>query len=229
MVLDDLKSTQIRVSYAAQRPLTVKIPPRLSIIFASRKPRAIILSRGPSDWYHLISWNTANDTFEHGAWFKGRIYEDRCDLSPDGELFLYFVLKGNWQSSYLGSWTAVSRPPWLHALTLWPQGDTWGGGGCFEDDRKIKLQCGSGTHPDHPLCGLEVVQGVCRRERPKPDIPKADWSGFDQSGYPVFARAGKIYRHSSNGNVELANFCCLEPDPLEAPEWAKKPLPELSK
>jgi hypothetical protein len=48
--------------------------------------------------------------------------------SPDGELLLYFALQGSrWQTSYRGSWTAVSRVPWLHALALWPQGDTWGG------------------------------------------------------------------------------------------------------
>ena len=71
-----------------------KPPCRLFVIHAREQPVALILRRGPARWYHLISWRTDTDTFEHGAWFRGRIYEDRCDLSPDGELFLYFALQG---------------------------------------------------------------------------------------------------------------------------------------
>ena len=67
----------------------------------------------------MILWHTDTDEFEHGAWFKGRIYEERCDLSADGQLFLYFALQGSrWRTSYKGSWTAVSRPPWLQALVF---------------------------------------------------------------------------------------------------------------
>ena len=205
----------------------MKKEPKLTVIFARRKPRGIILRRGPSDWYHLISWNTAKDTFEHGAWFKGRIYEDKCDLSPDGELFLYFALKGDWQSSYMGSWTAISRPPWLSALTLWPQGDTWGGGGCFQDDRQLSLRGVGATHPDHPLNGLEIVEGNCNKESPRPDIPEAEWSGYDHSGYEVFTCKGRLYRRLPNGDKELANFIDLEPSPQEAPQWARAPLPPL--
>jgi hypothetical protein len=76
-----------------------KTPPRLFVIPAakqrySQSAFAMILRRGPSAWYHLIRWNMREDTFEAGAWFRGRIYEDRCDLSPDGQLFLYFCHGG---------------------------------------------------------------------------------------------------------------------------------------
>ncbi len=205
-----------------------KPSPRLYAIFARRKPRAVIFRRGPSDWYQVISWNTVKDTFEHGAWFKGRIYEDRCDLSPDGELLLYFALKGGlWNTSYEGSWTAVSKMPWLHALTLWPHGSTWGGGGCFDDDRAVILRGSSGPHPDHPLNGLRVVEGICSRVVPTPCIGEAEWSGFDQGGYPVFACGGKLYRRLPRGDKELADFNGLTPNPSEAPPWAKTPLPTL--
>ena len=87
----------------------------------------------------LLTWNTATDEFEYGQWLKGRIYERRCDLSPNGELLLYFAAK---QRPPLFTWSAVSRPPYLTALALWPKGDAWGGGGVLESDREIHLNHG---------------------------------------------------------------------------------------
>src|SRR5205814_8401788 len=137
------------------------------------------------------------EAFADGAWFKGRIYEERCDLSADGELFLYFALKGSrWGTTYKGTWTAVSRPPWLHALVLWPQGDTWGGGGRFVAKRKVALFTGMPllTHPDHPLLGLEAVTadgGVPRATR---GLGEKEWSGRDQAGEEAFTSVGKLFR-----------------------------------
>jgi hypothetical protein len=71
-----------------------------------------------------------------GQWLKARIYEHRCDLSPSGQKLIYFA------ASYRGpyrTWTAVSRPPYLTALALWPKGDAWGGGGLFKNERTISL------------------------------------------------------------------------------------------
>lgn len=208
----------------------MKPEPRLSVLLARGKPRALILRRGPTEWYHLIAWDTSNDTFEHGAWFRGRIYEDQCDLSHDGELFLYFAMKGAlFNTSYRSSWTAVSRAPWLYALTLWPEGGNYGGGGCFQGDRKLSLRNRGlgGTHPDHPLRGLEVVEGDCHRVLSKPDIPGADWSGYDHGGYPIFTCEGRLFRRLPHGDCELANFVDMEPNPQAAPAWAKAPLPPL--
>lgn len=76
-----------------------------------------------------------------GQWFKGRIYERRCDLSPSGEKLIYFAAK---YRSPLYTWTAVSRPPFLTALLLWPKGDAWGGGGLFNNERTIGLPMAAG-------------------------------------------------------------------------------------
>jgi hypothetical protein len=108
----------------------------LYVILARRAPVAVVFRRGPSRQVLLIRWNTEDDTFEMGQWFKGRIYERRCDLDPDGDLLIYFA--ANWQHPYL-SWTAVSRPPYLTALALWPKGDGWGGGGHFLSRKRIAL------------------------------------------------------------------------------------------
>ena len=182
--------------------------------------------RGPSAWSHIVAWNTAKDTFEHGAWFRGRIYEDRCAVSPDGELFLYFALKGSlWNTDYRGTWTAVSRLPWLHALALWPAGDTWGGGGWFADDRSVVLQTGTTeAHANHSAHGLSVSLGRRLHSTPSPTVPDAQWTGCDHSGATVFTREGKLFRSNGNHPSELADFNGLTPSPRPSPAWAQTPL-----
>jgi hypothetical protein len=109
---------------------------RLYVLIARAHRRAVIFRRGPTRLVRLLAWNLARDTIEPGQWFKGRIYERRCDLSPDGELLAYFA--ATHRPPYY-SWTAISRPPWLTALVLWPKGDCWGGGGLFESPLWFKL------------------------------------------------------------------------------------------
>ncbi|HEV2836467.1 MAG TPA: hypothetical protein VGW58_14165 [Pyrinomonadaceae bacterium] len=97
---------------------------------------AVVFRRGPSKEVLLAVWHTDSDEFEEGQWLKARIYERRCDLSPDGKLLIYFAASHK-QPYY--SWTAISQPPFLTALALWPKGDCWGGGGLFETKRRILL------------------------------------------------------------------------------------------
>jgi hypothetical protein len=148
--------------------MTERPPCRLFAILAREGPVAVILRRGPSKWVRLIKWNTDTDTLERGHWFHGRIYEWGCDLSPDGSLFVYNATKFNSRTlsdtEYTYAWTAISRPPWLTALALWPEGDCWGGGGSFIDDRTVCLHRLSHTappHPDHLPQGLTIVSAPC--------------------------------------------------------------------
>jgi hypothetical protein len=66
-----------------------------------------------------------------GQWLNARIYERRCDLSPDGKYLIYFALNGKWDSETRGSYTAISRAPYLKAIGLFAKGDAWNGGGLF--------------------------------------------------------------------------------------------------
>jgi hypothetical protein len=109
---------------------------RIFGILARSAPVAVLLRRGPSRQVLLIKWNLGSDTLEYGQWFKGRIYERRCDLSPSGDLLLYFAAK---YKEPLRSWTAISKPPFLTALALWAKGDGWGGGGLFDTELSIQL------------------------------------------------------------------------------------------
>ena len=107
---------------------------RLHLFFATENDRAVILRQGPTRQYRMILWHRDTDTFEDGQWIKKRVYTDKCDLSPDGAHFIYFVLDGKWNLETEGSYTVVSKPPFWTALALCPEGSTWGGGGVFLDN-----------------------------------------------------------------------------------------------
>ena len=134
---------------------TPRPPCRLFALFARRAPLALIFRRGPTDWVRLILWHTDTDEFAFGQWFKGRIYERRCDLSPDGSLLVYFVRKISARTvkdkRYTYAWTAISKPPYLTALALWPKGDCWAGGGLFERNGSLMLNHGPAQAEPHPL------------------------------------------------------------------------------
>jgi hypothetical protein len=108
----------------------------LFAIAARRAPVAVIFRRGPSKQVLLVKWHLDSDKLEYGQWLKGRIYERRCDLSPSGNLLIYFAASFK---PPLYSWTAISKPPFLTALAFWPKGDTWGGGGIFESETFVQL------------------------------------------------------------------------------------------
>lgn len=140
------------------------VPARLFLLFARDANIAVIFRRGPSRWVQVVLWRTDIDTFEEGQWFHGRIYERRADLAPDGSLLIYFASKFNAATikdrSYTYAWTAISKPPFLTALALWPKGDCWHGGGSFKDNRTVvlnhKVEVAS-PHPNHKPSQLKVT------------------------------------------------------------------------
>jgi len=103
-----------------------------------------VIRRGPSKQVATILWDRRDDSFTLGQWLKGRIYEQRCDLSPDGKHLLYFAMNGKWESETGGSWTALSRAPYLKAIGLWGKGDCWHGGGLFTSNDAYWINDGYG-------------------------------------------------------------------------------------
>lgn len=112
---------------------------RLHVILAREAPVAVVIRRGPAKHVCTVLWNRRTDEFTLGQWLRGRIYEDRCDLSPDGRYLIYFAFDGRTHREHGPSWTAVSRAPWLKAIALYPKGNTWGGGGYFTGARTYWL------------------------------------------------------------------------------------------
>lgn len=114
-------------------------PARLHVILAREAALGVVLRRGPAKQVCTVLWNRRTDEFTLGQWLKGRIYEDRCDLSPDGRYFIYFAYDGRPQREHGPAWTAISRAPWLKAIALYSKGSTWGGGGMFTGPRTYWL------------------------------------------------------------------------------------------
>jgi len=106
-------------------------PPRIHVLLARDKPTGVVFRRGPSKQVSSFLWNRETDQFSVGQWLNGRIYERRSDISPDGRFMIYFAMNGKWTSETGGSWTAISRAPWLKAISLYAKGDCWEGGGLF--------------------------------------------------------------------------------------------------
>ena len=139
----------------------IETPPcRLYAILAREAPIGVIFRRGPSKHTQIIRWDTATDTFTHGKWFKGRLFWEHSDLSPDGTLMIYAAqnMSAHTRASSYGShWTAISKPPYLWALALWPNHSGWVGGGLFLSNRDVWLDgVALEPHPDHKPVGLNV-------------------------------------------------------------------------
>ena len=122
----------------------VSPPARLHVLLAREASTAVVIRRGPTRHTAVLGWDRRTDGFQLGQWLYGRIYERRCDLSPDGKHLIYFAMNGRWQSSVKGSWTAVSRAPYLKAVSLFAKGDCWNGGGLFRTSNQYWLNDGCG-------------------------------------------------------------------------------------
>jgi hypothetical protein len=119
------------------------------VLLAREAPLGVVIRRGPSKHVCTIGWERSGDEFQLGQWLSGRIYERRSDLSPNGKHLIYFAMNGKWSAEARGSWTAVSRAPYLKAVALFPKGDCWHGGGLFTGDRSYWLNAGYGCSEQH--------------------------------------------------------------------------------
>ena len=180
-------------------------PCRCYVLLARSAPVGVVLRRGPTDWVQLIRWSTNDDAFEAGQWFRGRIYERRCDISPDGTKLIYFASKLNRRTvadrEYTYAWTAISKPPYFTALALWPKGDCWHGGGLFEDDRTVWLNHhprAAEPHPAHRPAGLTVVPNPAAHGEDGPVLDRRrerdGWVRTRQGRYPFAGRGWRTER-----------------------------------
>ena len=163
------------------------------VLLARRAPVGIILRRGPTEWWRVTLWDTQRDRFQGGQWFRGRIYPEKCDVSPDGKLFVYFA--GKWRPrnralGYRDTWTAVSHPPYLTALALWPVGDTYGGQGIFIEDRTLLVNRLYEHHPAHPPGPLRILDLASRSRRDSHGSVVPSW----QNGWHGILGAGDALR-----------------------------------
>jgi hypothetical protein len=113
-----------------------------------------VIRRGPSSWSGVGRWDVARGAYEHGAWLRGTLYPQRCDLSPSGEWLCYFALHASatWELGW--TYVAISRLPWLHALAAWRTDGTWTRGAHFVPDASVS-EVGV---PDHGSVDYETLE-----------------------------------------------------------------------
>jgi hypothetical protein len=111
--------------------------PRIFGIIALHAPVVAVVRRGPTDWMHVSRWDLETPAYEPGAWLRGTIYPQRCDLSPDGRWFAYIALKASAKWELGPTYIVISRLPWLTALAAWGIGSTWTRGMQFVEDRAV--------------------------------------------------------------------------------------------
>jgi hypothetical protein len=138
------------------------------MLLAKDAPVGVVIRRGPSKSVCTLLWDRQRDEFRAGQWLKGRIYERRSDLSPDGKYLLYFAMNGRWDSEAKGSWTAISRAPYLKAMALFPKGDCWHGGGMFTSRETYWLNDG---------CGHSVLRNMSEVNRDQKFQPSEQFGG----------------------------------------------------
>ncbi|GJM33053.1 MAG: hypothetical protein DHS20C18_20540 [Saprospiraceae bacterium] len=165
---------------------TPPAPARLHILLASHAPVGIVIRRGPAKQVCTLLWDRKKDTFSLGQWLKGRIYERRCDLSPHGKHFLYFAMDARRSREGPPCWTAISRTPWLRAIALYGEEETWLGGGRFLDDQSYSVNGGVffQTLRESP----EI-----KRKLPDPNLPPRPISELTASPFPITGDLGVYY------------------------------------
>ena len=219
--------------------MTLKPTVRLHLYFASENATAVVLRQGPKKLNRLILWNRDTDEFVDGQWLKHAVYPERCDLSPDGRYFLYFALNGKWSSDTKGSYTALSAPPFFTALSLFPVGDTWAGGGAFVNNayfladgekdilnhttkpqRIVQKEFGkshSTIFVEHRTgqpakVGKARIKAAVAKRQNLPDVPT-----------DYLAKGSKLFRITDGTETLIRDFEDMSFEPIEAP-YDQRPI-----
>jgi hypothetical protein len=186
------------------------VPARLHVLLARDASAAVVIRREPSRHTAVIGWDRKTDKFTLGQWLNGRIYERRADLSPDGKHLIYFAMNGRWNSRAKGAWTAISRAPYLKAVSLFAKGDCWHGGGRFTSPREYWLNDGYGHQ-------------TLDEDRHLQRLPKHDWEWAEQDGRRLVwaeggaLHAGRMGPKGLHGEAVLARFDEMRFERLAAP------------
>ncbi|MDX3108138.1 hypothetical protein ACIBO5_57895 [Nonomuraea angiospora] len=194
-------------------------PCRLYVLPAAAAPTAVIMRRGPSAWWHLLTWDLEAGELTPGAWLRGMLYPERSAVSPDGKLLGYFALghgRHPWDTYF-----AVSKVPWLTALAAWHTHGTWTGGCAFAADNSLTISASMDKRPFHGRYPYGVTVGNL-----PPTLPGAAGTARDHQGRLLVATDQgevKIVEERSGARVTIwsRDLNGLTPDPAPSPRWAR--------
>jgi hypothetical protein len=189
-------------------------PARIHVLVPTQSENALVLRRGPSKHTGVFSWNTRTDEIKLGQWLKGRIYERRSDISPDGKHWIYFAMNGHWGSESKGSWTAIARAPFLKAVEFFPKGDCWHGGGLFLGKRYYWLNDGYGHERGSSSNGLNRIDAVDWLQNYGGECPGVYYNRLQRDGWTLTGRGSNgrydewsIFEKSTSANWTLRKIC----------------------
>jgi hypothetical protein len=103
--------------------MTPSASPRLHVIRAEGADVAAVFCRISAKKWQLFTWRLRSRGLEPGGTFRGILYPRRSTLSVDGTYLHYHALTG--QRSPWGTFSAISKLPWLTALAAFETGGTW--------------------------------------------------------------------------------------------------------
>ncbi|MDP1977367.1 hypothetical protein [Undibacterium sp.] len=114
----------------------MKTPPpaRLHLLPAKSASYTVVLRRKPTDWFHVLRWNTETDEIENGAWFHGTLYPTRADLSFDGRFLVFLALEKG-----IACLNRISHAPLLTQIHEAEANGTYRGGGYWESPTHLRL------------------------------------------------------------------------------------------
>jgi hypothetical protein len=161
-----------------------------------------VFQRVRTKFFQLHVWKRGKDTFKRFGVFKGRLYPERSDITPNGRHFLYFAMAGSaWAVPGTGgTWTALAEVGSMSAQSLWGIGDTWGGGGAFLSNKEYWLQ-ESHVNELRKLKDSAPLKRVLASKRPTPAHMSNEFA-LDKGWTLVKARKG--YRVESETEPALA-------------------------
>ena len=164
---------------------TTNVAPRIYCIPALRAPIVAVFQRGPTGWCRVGRWKIDEQKYESGAWFHGRIFPRRSDLSPDGQFLCYFAHKPGASWEHGEAYVALSKLPWLTSLQAFKMAGTWTRGYFFCDRGKNQLEGADKLPIPFGLASIPVIQFAIERSRgwqESPDSPpKAPNDAWDEN------------------------------------------------
>jgi len=178
-------------------------PAQLHILLAQKGRQALVIRHGTAKSVCTLLWDRKDDTFALGQWMRGSIRKSMCDLSPDGEHFLYSASKSTMDGRI--GWTVVSRTPYLKALAYYPRRY---GGGWFLNKKEYCIPFGT---PDPKDLEHPEVRRVDAEQPPSlyaARLAGNGWTIDDTKPKPSFLRSaghGWTLRLQSTGRYQLTN------------------------
>jgi hypothetical protein len=161
----------------------------LSVIRARAAPIAVIFRQGPTKQVRMVRWRMDTDELLHGQWFAGRLFPARCDISPDGELVVYFARRRS------DTFTAVARPPYFTPLAVWDEEGEWNGGGEWLSNVRLRLRSRMPLEPGFTLPSWLELRNQLDASR----FNRDGWQRVDAEAVPY--TGGK--RHATLAGIEL--------------------------